>query len=96
MVRDIAWKDLFSISKYRSQLSYLDNDLRLIYDPGLVSSGLLSIAGHASGFYTAIDSNSNDGYPFIIGQLFLPAHSTSARLVFLAPKEMGAQMAPIH
>ena len=90
MVRDITWKDLFSLTRYRDQLSYLDNDLRLVYNPGLLSSGLLSIAAPSSGFYTAVESIDEESYPFIIGQFSLSGQSPSARLAFLAPKMLGS------
>ena len=85
MVRDITWKDLFSLTRYRDQLNYLDNNLRLVYNPGLFSSSLLSIAMPSSGFCTAVESLDEETYPFVIGQIFLSGQSLSARVAFLAP-----------
>ena len=85
MVRDITWKDLFSLMQYRDQLSFLDNDLRLVYYPGLFSCSLLSITLPSSKFCTAVEPLKESTYPFSIGQISLSGQSLSARLVFLAP-----------
>jgi hypothetical protein len=86
MVRDIAWKDLPSIPQYRNQQCYLDNNLWLVYNPGLLSSILLSITFPSSGFITAVESQDDKTFPFTIGQIYHPRSTLSARLAFLGPK----------
>ncbi|NOQ39035.1 MAG: hypothetical protein GQ562_01845, partial [Anaerolineales bacterium] len=54
MARSIAWKDLYTLLRYQKQQLYLDNTLRLVYNPGLFSSALLSIVAPSSGFFTAV------------------------------------------
>ncbi len=91
MARNIAWKDLYILLRYRKQRQYLDNTFRLVYNPGLFSSALLSIAVPSSGFFTAVHPLDSEPYPLLIGQIYHPSASLSARLVFLAPMEMSSQ-----
>jgi hypothetical protein len=88
MERNIAWKDLLSLPRYQRQLIYLENDLRLIYTPGLISSALLSIIMPSSGFCTAVHPLGSGPFPMVAGQLYHPAASLSARLNFLAPRDL--------
>lgn len=87
MARKISGRDLFSLPRYQKGFQYLDNEQRLINNPGLFSSAVLSITMPSSGFCTAVQSLEEGPYPFIIGQLYRPASNLSARLVFLAPGE---------
>lgn len=91
MARIIAWKDLYTLLRYQKQQQYLDNSLRLVYNPGLFSSALLSIAAPALGFFTAVHSLDSKHYPLLIGQIYHSSASLSARLAFLAPMEMSSQ-----
>lgn len=91
MARNISWKDLFTLPRYQKQRQYLDNTLRLVYNPGLFSSALLSIAAPSSGFFTAVHPLDSEPYPLLIGQIYHSSASLSARLVFLAPMEMSFQ-----
>ncbi len=91
MARSIAWKDLYTLLRYQKQQLYLDNTLRLVYNPGLFSSALLSIAAPSSGFFTAVHPLDSESFPLLIGQIFHSSASLSARLVFLAPMEMSSQ-----
>jgi len=92
MARSIAWKDLYTLLRYQKQQQYLDNTLRLVYNPGLFSSALLSIAAPSSGFFTAVHPLDSESYPLLIGQIYHSSASLSARLVFLAPMEMSSQL----
>jgi len=89
MVRNITWKDLLSLPRYQRQLLYLDNDLRLVYNPGVISSALLSLTAPYSGFCTAVQPLETSPYPLIIGQIYHPAASLSARVNFLAPMALS-------
>ena len=91
MARSIAWKDLYTLLRYQKQQLYLDNTLRLVYNPGLFSSALLSIAAPSSGFFTAVHPLDSESFPLLIGQIYHSSASLSARLVFLAPMEMSSQ-----
>jgi len=91
MARNIAWKDLYTLLRYQKQQQYLDNTLRLVYNPGLFSSALLSIAAPALGFFTAVQPLDSKHYPLLIGQIYHSSASLSARLAFLAPMEMSSQ-----
>jgi hypothetical protein len=88
MARSIAWKDLYTLLRYQKQQLYLDNTLRLVYNPGLFSSALLSIAAPSSGFFTAVHPLDSEPYPLLIGQIFHSPASLSARLVFLAEQQI--------
>lgn len=85
MVRALVWRDLTAIHRFQKQYMFLDNDLRLTYNPGLFSSSLLSILTSSSGFCTAVRTIESDRYPFLIGQSFLLPGDHSARLTLLAP-----------
>jgi len=86
MAQSFAWKDLLSLPRYRNQQQYLDNALRLLYAPGLVSSVLSSMIAPTSRFYTTIQHPGNSNFPNLLGQLYHPADQSTARLAFLAPK----------
>jgi hypothetical protein len=79
------------LPRYQRQQQYLDNTLRLVYNPGLFSSALLSITAPSSGFFTAVHPLDSEPYPLLIGQVYHSSASLSARLVFLAPMEMSPQ-----
>jgi len=85
MARNLVWKDLTALPRYQNQKLYLDNVLRLVYNSGLVSHSLLSILAPSSGFCTAVEPIDSDQYPFLLGQIYHPVDSVSARMVFLAP-----------
>jgi len=91
MARNIAWKDLYTLLRYQKQQQYLDNTLRLVYNPGLFSSALLSITAPALGFFTAVHPLDSKHYPLLIGQIYHSSASLSARLAFLAPMEESSQ-----
>jgi hypothetical protein len=64
---------------------FLDNALRLTYNPGLFSSSLLSILTSSSGFCTAIEPIESNRYPFLIGQVVHAPEDQTARVAILAP-----------
>ena len=88
MARDIAWKDLLSLSRYRNQFCFFDNGIALVYNPGLISRALSSVAIPANGYCTAVSPINDDFYPFFLGQIFHPLNYPSAKLVSLAPKDL--------
>ena len=85
MARKIAWKDFASLTRLKNQKVVLDNSFQYVYNPGLFSSSLLSLISPPSGFYTAVESLDSGTPPLLLGQLFLPPGSFTARVVFLAP-----------
>lgn len=87
MAQKFAWKDLTILPRYQTQQLFLDNVLRLVYNPGLFSSALLSLTTPSSGFITAVHRVEPDPKPYIIGQIYHSSTSASARIVYLAPKE---------
>jgi len=87
MAQKISWKELTILPRYQAQQLFLDNILRLVYNPGLFSSTLLSLTMPSSGFFTAVHRVEPDPAPYIIGQIYHSSTSPSARMVFLAPKE---------
>ncbi len=86
MAQGFAWKDFLSLPRYRDQQQYLDNELRLLYTPGLFSSILLSVVAPASGYFTTVQHLEDSSTLNLMGQLYHPANQISARLAFLAPK----------
>ncbi|MCJ7716187.1 MAG: hypothetical protein MUO54_06670 [Anaerolineales bacterium] len=90
MAHNFAWKELPILLRYQKQQLYLDNAFRLIYNPGLFSSVLLSLITSSSGFFTAVHRIEPDLSPLIIGQLYCSSTSASARVVFLAPKHVNS------
>jgi hypothetical protein len=88
MARVIAWKDLFSLSRYRNHLCFLDNVLELVHNPGLFSSALLSITIPTYGYCTSVSPIDDDLFPFFLGQISHPLNSPNAKLVSLAPKNL--------
>ena len=89
MARKLAWQDLFVLHRYQNQRMVLDNSLRFVFNPGLLSSSLLSIVLPSSEFYTAVDPLESDSFPLIIGQIMLAKDNQTARISLLAPGELG-------
>ena len=85
MARALAWRDLPALPRFQKQKMFLDNALRLTYNPGLFSSSLLSILTSSSGFCTAIESIESNRYPFLIGQVVHAPQDQTARVAILAP-----------
>ncbi len=54
----------------------------------MFSSSLLSLVSSASGFYTAVEQLKTEDTSILVGQLFQPPGSVSARVVFLAPGDL--------
>jgi len=89
MARKIIWKDLAALTRFKNQKLVLDNSFQYVYNPGLLSSSLLSIISPASGFYTAVELLGSENSSILMGQLFQPAGSDTARVVFLAPRDIN-------
>lgn len=85
MARKIAWKDVASLPHFKNQKVILDSSFQYIFNPGLLSSSLLSIVSPSSGFYSAVEVLNSGKYPFLLGQLFHAPGDATARVVFLAP-----------
>jgi hypothetical protein len=90
MTRRIAWQDLAVIRRYQTQRMVLDNSLRFVFDPGLFSSSLLSVALPTSEYYSAIEPLESDRYPFLIGQILTSKDTPTARVASLGPSDLGA------
>lgn len=90
MARKLTWQDLAVLGRYQKGRMVLDNSLRFVFNPGLFSSSLLSIALPSSEFYTAADPLESDDFPFLIGQILLTKDSQTARIALLAPGELGS------
>ena len=88
MARALEWKDLAALHRFQNQRMFLDNVLRLTYNPGLFSSSLLSILTETSGFCTAVEPLDSDRYPYLVGQLFHVNQDQSARIALLAPGDL--------
>jgi len=88
MTRALTWRDLAALPRLQKQIVFLDNVLRLTYNPGLFSSSLLSILTTSSGFCTAVNPIESDQYPFLVGQAYQPSDDHSARVTFLAPGDL--------
>ncbi len=91
MARKLTWQDLKGLHRYQDQRMILDNSLRLVYNPGLYSSSLLSILFPASEFYAAVDPLKGDHWPMLLGQITLARKNLSARIAFLAPRDSGTE-----
>jgi hypothetical protein len=89
MARKLAWQDLIVLHRYQNQRMVLDNSLRFVFNPGLFSSSLLSVALPSSEFYTAVDPLESDEFPLLIGQILLAKDNQTARIALLAPGELG-------
>jgi len=85
MARKLSWRDLSAIHRFQRSKIFLDNTLRLTYNPGLFSSSLLSLISSSSGFCTAVEDIDSKPYHFLVGQTFHLAENHSARLSCLAP-----------
>jgi hypothetical protein len=90
MARKLAWRDLTVLHRYQNQRMVLDNSLRFVFNPGLFSSSLLSVALPSSEFYTAADPLELDQFPLLIGQILFATDNQTARVASLAPGELGA------
>jgi len=88
MARKIVWKDLAALTRFKNQKLILDNSFQFVHNPGLFSSSLLSLVLPASGFYTAVEQLKTEDTSILVGQLFQPPGSVSARIVFLAPGDL--------
>ena len=91
MARKLLWKDLPALPRFQKQKLFLDNTLRLTYNPGLFSSSLLSILTSSSGFCTVIEPVDSTHYPFLIGQVVHKPEGQTARIAFLAPGDQDHQ-----
>jgi hypothetical protein len=87
MARKIIWKDLVALTRFKNQKLVLDNSFQYVYNPGLLSSSLLSIISPASEFYTAVELLGSENPSILVGQLFQPAGSYTASVILLAPCE---------
>lgn len=88
MAHKIIWKDLAALARFKNQKLVLDNSFQYVYNPGLLSSSLLSIISPPSGFFTAVETLETGDPPFLLGQLFHPPGDFTARIVFLAPGDI--------
>lgn len=91
MARALAWRDLPTLPRFQKQKLFLDNALRLTYNPGLFSSSLLSILTSSSGFCTVIEPIESSPYPFLIGQVVHAPEDQTARVALLAPGDQDYQ-----
>jgi hypothetical protein len=85
MARALTWRDLPALPRFHKQKMFLDNALRLTYNPGLFSSSLLSIITPSSGFCTVVEPIESSQHPFLIGQVVHTPEDQTARLSLLAP-----------
>ncbi|HDD55484.1 MAG TPA: hypothetical protein ENG59_04510 [Chloroflexi bacterium] len=91
MARKLAWRDLTVLHRYQNQRMVLDNSLRFVFNPGLFSSVLLSVALPSSEFYAAADPLESEQFPLLIGQILFVADNHTARIAMLAPSSLGAE-----
>jgi hypothetical protein len=91
MVRKIAWQDLPVLHRYQDRKMVLDNSLRLVHNPGFLSSTLLSLVLPSSEFYAAVDNGVDDQAPLLFGQICLFGKDLSARVAYLAPVQNGSE-----
>ena len=89
MARRLAWRELMLLHRYQNQKMVLANSLRFVFNPGLFSSSLLSVALPSSEFYTAVDPLYSEDYPLLIGQILMTKDHHTARVTTLAPGELG-------
>jgi hypothetical protein len=89
MARKLTWKDLAALPRFLNRKLHLDNTFYLVYNPGLLSSSLLSILTPNVGFCTAVEPLETGKYPFLLGQIYYLPGELSARLIFLAPDELS-------
>lgn len=89
MARKLAWQDLVVLHRYQNQIMVLDNSLGLVFNPGLFSSSLLSVALPSSEYYSAVESNDSGKFPLLIGQIILSKMEHTARVAILAPADLG-------
>jgi len=91
MARALAWRDLPALPRFQKQKMFLDNALRLTYNPGLFSSSLLSVLTSSSGFCTVVEPIESNRYPFLIGQVVHAPEDQTARVAILAPGDQDHQ-----
>ncbi|MFL7814251.1 MAG: hypothetical protein AB8I40_11305 [Anaerolineales bacterium] len=85
MARKIAWQDLTVLHRYQDKKMVLDNSLRLVHNPGLFSSSLLSLLLPSSEFYAAVESGEGDQGHLLFGQICMPGKDLTARMAVIAP-----------
>ena len=86
MIRSFDWRDFPSLHRNRNDGIWLDTSLALTRWMGLVPAGaLLATIAPATGIYTYVTDE--DAEQAVVGQFYLPAGSTNARLTFLSPEE---------
>jgi hypothetical protein len=88
MARKIVWKDLAVLTRFKNQMTVLDNSFQYVYNPGLFSSSLLSLLSPVSGFFTAVELPDSKIAPLLVGQFFQPVGNSAARVVFLASADL--------
>lgn len=88
MARSLTWKDLPALPRFQKQKLFLDNALRLTLNPGLFSSSVLSLLTSSSGFYTVVEPIESNQHPFLIGQINHKPEDHTARIAFLAPRDL--------
>ncbi len=84
MAREIVWRDLLTLIRYRNQEVFLDNALGLTQTPGVLSSVMLSLLLPNSGYYTAVQDQPDEDRP-LFGQMVSPVSKNSAYMAFVAP-----------
>jgi len=84
MAREIVWRDLLRLLRYRNQEVFLDNALGLTQTPGVLSSVMLSLLLPNSGYCTAVHDQIG-GEPPLFGQMISSASKHSAYMAFVAP-----------
>lgn len=85
MTKKIAWQDIFSLPKYGKHQVFLNNTLKYTYAPGVLSSVLQSFVNR--NFYVSIHPSG------LVGQVYHLMHKTSARLAFVASRDVPAPLA---
>lgn len=78
--------------RYQDKKMVLDNSLRLVHNPGLFSSSLLSLLLPSSEFYAAVDPSEGKENLLLFGQICMPGKDLTARVAFLAPVQDGTDV----
>jgi len=86
MAREIAWRDVLTLLRYRNRELFLDNALGLTFAPSLISNVLFSLLLPSSGYCAAVQVQP-EGSPPLIGQIYSSNAKGAAQLAFLAPRD---------
>lgn len=88
MIRSFDWRDFPNLHRNRNDGIWLDTSLALTRWMALVPAGaLLASIAPATGIYTYVATNDDNGAQHVVGQFIHSQGTPNARLTFITPEE---------